>query len=598
MATNRIGDSKRGLSQVSKSDAKAPVPRASAPPPPPASAPAKGWSPKGALKKLESAAERGVSSLEATVKSDAAKVAGAVKGEVAKVVDTVREKGRSLGELASLTMNGAPTAAVQDLKGLVSGATHAELVAVTKMSDAQLAAMSDQELGKAAQQLLDPSLPERLFGDGEARSTQALRVITAHGTDAGHMDAILSRCGYLKDAIGDMKGPAKVRLQALAQANQAKPGDWAGLERYLDAATGSVARPGTTVTPLIDGATAFPAWFEAIDGAKSSVNVTSFAFHSDETGWTMAKKLAAAADRGVAVKVIYDPMGSRESGGKATDKGVYDFMRQHGVQVVAQTPGPLANHLTHRKITVVDGQTGFIGGMNIGDPYSKEWHDCHSRVTGPGVQDLQKLFVEQWKGDGGKLPAEDEKKLFPPLSPTGDGTARIIGHEGKADQNMKLAYLRAIDTAEKTINIANPYFSDPDVVSHLEAAAKRGVDVKVVLPATNDAGIEQDAERFLYTDLIASGVHVYEYSGKPMAHDKVATFDGKYSTIGSSNLDARSLANNDEANVWSSDPSVAKLLDEDLTAKDLTQSKEMTAADAAKLHIFRRKIARDLDDDL
>ena len=108
------------------------------------------------------------------------------------------------------------------------------------------------------------------------------------------------------------------------------------------------------------------------------------------------------------------------------------------------------------------------------------------------------------------------------------------------------------------MKIANPYFSDPDVMQHLQAAAKRGVDVTVVVPQTNDMQVEQNASRANYADLIAAGVKVYEYHGMPMAHDKVATFDGKMSTIGSSNLDARSLGNNDEANVWTGDPQVAR----------------------------------------
>src|SRR5439155_1728429 len=143
--------------------------------------------------------------------------------------------------------------------------------------------------------------------------------------------------------------------------------------------------------------------YDAIDNAKSSVNYTVVAFESDKTGWDMAKHLADAAKRGVDVKLVYDPMGSAKTDGAPTDQAIYKYMKDAGVQVLPQTPGPLGEHLTHRKITVVDGQTGFIGGMNVGDNYSTKWHDCHSEVKGQGVADLQKLFVEQWKADGGKV---------------------------------------------------------------------------------------------------------------------------------------------------------------------------------------------------
>src|SRR5207237_7547243 len=118
---------------------------------------------------------------------------------------------------------------------------------------------------------------------------------------------------------------------------------------------------------------------------------------------------------------------------------------------------------------------------------------------------------------------------------------------------------------------------------------KRGVDVSVVRPKTNNQKFEQDAERAMYKDMIAGGIKVYEYAGRPMAHDKVATFDGKLATIGSSNLDARSLGNNDEANAWSSDPSVAKTLEEQLFAVDVSQSKLITPEQAESFRSLKNR---------
>jgi len=469
--------------------------------------------------------------------------------------------------------------------------------AVGAMSAPQMAQLPQAARAHLADELLSQSRLAGLLhknGDPQTNSALALSLITAGGQTAGAIDAVLSRMQV--DAASAMTGPAKTELASLQASRAAAPGDWNGFQGYLDAATGTQQRAGSQVTPLIDGAAAFPAMYQAIDGAKSSVNYTVYAFHSDQAGWEMARHLADAADRGAAVKVIYDPMGSSSSNGLPTDPGIYAFMRQHGVQVISQKFGPLGEHLTHRKITVVDGKTGFVGGMNVGDAYSFEWHDVHSKVEGPAVADLQKLFVSQWQTDGGAFTEPEKAALFPELAPVaGAGSARVIGHVGgRGDQDMKLAYLRAVDTAQKSINIADPYFSDADLVRHLCAAARRGVAVNLVLPMHNDSPPEAAAERALYDQLRGAGVRVYEYDGKPMAHEKVATFDGKVSTIGSSNLDARSLQDNDEANVWSSDSAVAQQLDQQLFAKDLTQSKQILEYKPGVLGWFEDTLAHRL----
>jgi cardiolipin synthase len=360
--------------------------------------------------------------------------------------------------------------------------------------------------------------------------------------------------------------PSTSAAPAPAPPRAALPGD-----------PGIPVRPGTKVDVLINGEKAFPKMYQAIDNATSSVNYTVFEFDSDSTGREMAKHLVDAAARGVKVRLIYDPVGS-----KAANKAIFDYLRKGGVQVIAQKPGFLDDHLTHRKILVTDGKTGFTGGMNVGDNYhgvgATPWHDVHAQITGPGVADLQGLFVDQWKADGGDIESHDYGAMFPELQPiAGAGDVKVIGHKGLKDEKMKTAYLQAIDTAKSSIHIASPYFTDQDVINHLIDAAHRGVKVMIVLPATNDEAIVQDAERAEYNKLIDGGVNLYEYHGRSMAHEKVATFDGQVSTIGSSNLDARSLNNNDEANVWTNDPTVAANLDEDLFAVDINESTQITS---------------------
>ncbi len=625
--------SPRGWAAKSPAAEKSRAP-APAPAPPPAAAPAA--APKSAFARLSAlvtsaendaaamvaGAEKRAAASVANAEQDAAKLVATATADANRLVAGAGQDVAKLLQGTEAAVSGT-VAAMQDKATLLSrtagmvsngvlGATGSGLVrmfdfkadqqAFQKISAAtpqQLAAMGDKELATTAEELLNPSLPGRMFGaSAQQRSEQALRLITARGTDAGSMDAVLARMPYGRDPVKEMSGPAQAKLQSLLDAGRAKPGDWSGLKSWFDKATGTVDRKGTSVTPLVNGQTAFPKMYEAIDKAKSSVNLTVFAFESDKTGWEMAKHLSDAAKRGVDVKVIYDPMGSAHTDGHATDQKLYQSMRDAGVQVIAQTPGPLSDHLNHRKITVVDGKTGFIGGMNVGENYSTRWHDCHSQVEGQGVADLQQLFVQQWKGDGGKLSAAEEQKLFPKLTDVGTSSARMVGHVGQDDQLMKASYLRAIDTAQKQINIASPYFSDPDVVAHLKQAVARGVDVTVVLPQTNNQKLEQSAERAMYQDMLAGGIHVHEYYGRPMAHDKVATFDGRLATIGSSNLDARSLDNNDEANVWADDPKVAQALDQQLFAVDLGQSKTITKEDAASFHTLYNRAAEAASDHL
>lgn len=481
-----------------------------------------------------------------------------------------------LFDTAKIMGHGVPHAIGSALLGKLSG-TQGAYAAIAAMGGDELSELPPSARAHLCDELLTRHKLAGLLhknANNDQASELALKLITANGTDAGAMDPVLSRMHV--DASSALTGPAKAQFDQMKSQRAATPGDWQGFQGYLDQATGTRNRAGTQVEPLIDGATAFPAMFQAIDQAKSSVSMSVFAFQSDQAGWEMARRMAAAADRGCAVKLIYDPVGSSHSEAVPTDPKIYAFLREYGVQVIAQQPGMLGDHLTHRKITVIDGKVGFTGGMNVGDQYQATWHDVHARITGPGVADLQQLFVSQWQADGGTLSDAEKAALFPKLDPVaGAASARMIGHVGETDQNMKLAYLRAIDTAQKSVNIANPYFSDPDIVRHLCAAARRGVAVNVVLPQHNDQGFEQSAERALYEQLRGAGIHVWEYHGKEMAHDKVATFDGTIATIGSSNLDARSLQNNDEDNVWSSDPAIAADLDQRLFAKDLTESDEV-----------------------
>jgi cardiolipin synthase len=167
--------------------------------------------------------------------------------------------------------------------------------------------------------------------------------------------------------------------------------------------------------------------------------------------------------------------------------------------------------------------------------------------------------------------------LRPQTPIAGAGDARIVGHVGLQDQNMKLAYLRAIDTAQTSIQIADPYMTDPGVLAHLITAAKQGVQVSLAFPKTNNKPSTQAAAEHYFPALLAAGVHITLYDGAPMAHSKIAIFDGRLVTIGTSNLDGRSLTYQDEDNVWTDDPAVAADLNQRYFVHDMAESQVVTS---------------------
>ena len=269
------------------------------------------------------------------------------------------------------------------------------------------------------------------------------------------------------------------------------------------------------------------------------------------------------------------------------------FLTAAGAQVIVKTASFASSHLDHRKILVVDGDTAFTGGMNIGLSYQKDWHDQQTLIQGPAVTALQSAFLERWRAAGGTVPDAETPELFPALKEIpGGADVRVVAHEGGAkDQNIRAMYLRAIGTAQATIRIANPYFMDAAIVVELARAAKRGVKIQVVQPEDNDQPLVQRGSRAYYPDLIAAGVEVYEYQGR-MAHEKVAVFDSRWSTFGSSNLDSRSLRYNDELNLAVSDPGVARYIEQNLFEADMKRSKRILQYSPN----LREKLDRSLED--
>jgi cardiolipin synthase len=299
---------------------------------------------------------------------------------------------------------------------------------------------------------------------------------------------------------------------------------------------------------------------------------------------------------------MYDSVGTI-----GTPQAFFDNMRDAGVRLVAFNPvnplklsGPWEpNSRDHRKLLVVDGRVAFTGGVNISSTYSNSslfrskasagakvgWRDTHIRVEGPAVAALQWEFLNNWATQS--VPELGDGNFFPPLGNAGDKLVRVLASEPDGDHDIYAAYVLAIDSAVKSVHITCAYFvPDVQVLKALTNAARRGVDVKVILPGVTDSGLVFHAGRSFYTDMLSSGIRVYELQISVL-HAKTAVIDSLWSTVGSTNIDTRSFLHNYELNVVVLDNAFGQSL-ESAFEEDMRYSVEMTLEQWAKRPLSER----------
>ena len=373
--------------------------------------------------------------------------------------------------------------------------------------------------------------------------------------------------------FADAQGPlSNARGKVLIARLEEKTGGKTDiLKRHLafeQAITGSPLIVGNKVTLLENGADTYRAMFGAIEGADDNINLESYEFKDDPIGQEFADALIAKQHAGVQVNVIYDSFGSW-----GTPEAFFQRLRDNGIRVLQFDPlSPAARrfhwataHRDHRKLMIVDGRTAFLGGINLSDVYSSSsssasakkagnpsetdlgsWRDTDIEIEGPAVAECQKLFIEHWMSQRGR--PLSPKRYFPPLAGRGSEIVRIIGF---APGELSLIYatlISAINNAESNVYITDAYFApDGKMLNAMESAARRGVDVKLLVPGASTSSLVEAAGRSHYSDLLNAGVKVYEWRGN-MLHAKTATIDHVWSTVGSSNLDWWSIARNDEVN--------------------------------------------------
>jgi cardiolipin synthase A/B len=374
---------------------------------------------------------------------------------------------------------------------------------------------------------------------------------------------------------------------------------------------------GNKVTLLEDGRQTYPAMLAAIRRAKHHIHMEMYIFEGDEVGAKFAEAMIERRKAGVQVRLMYDSFGS-----KNTPREFFESLKAAGIELLEFRPvtpggflkkGAEINNRNHRKLLLVDGRIAFLGGINISEVYSqgsvpgigsgsgpsgarqggsgagkekergssddppiqdRPWRDTQIQVEGPVVGDFQKLFLETWNREA----KADVKgpEYFPKIEAVGPHVVRAV--EGTPDQKVNPLYvtlISAIESAEKEILLTMAYFvPDNQLIEALKAAARRGVDVQLILPSRSDSWMVRHAGRSFYTDLLEAGVKIHERKER-ILHSKSAVIDGVWSTVGSTNLDWRSLLHNYELNAVVLGAEFAERM-RALFARDLAQSEAIT----------------------
>jgi cardiolipin synthase len=348
---------------------------------------------------------------------------------------------------------------------------------------------------------------------------------------------------------------------------------------------------------LVDGDDFFPALFEDIAAARHSIHVQTFMYRRDRTGNELLDLLIERARAGVDVRLLYDRFGSAV----AHYTRFFERARKAGVRIGSITQAnPFKgsfqiNLRNHRKVAVIDGCVGYVGGINIHDENRSEYaddgpiRDYATRFEGPAVSDLQFVFVQDWFFATREPPERLlEPNCFPPLREVGSGLMQVVpgGPEREGDTIVS-TFFGAIVSAQRSLSIVTPYFvPDEPILQALRYTATRGVDVRLVVPRVSNHRYAEFAGRSLYGDLLNAGVRVYERK-PPFMHAKALVVDGVYALVGSANLDYRSLHLSFETNIEAADTDFVTAVSEQIE-EEIAASVEIRLLEYVRRPIVRR----------
>ena len=354
--------------------------------------------------------------------------------------------------------------------------------------------------------------------------------------------------------------------------------------RAMGIVLGPAVVGGNRIETLLNGDAIFPSMLQAIRGARRTITFETYIYWSGEIGRLFAEALAERARAGVRVHVLVDWLG-----GNKLEERFITLMEEAGVEFRKYRPLRWynlhrLNNRTHRKLLVVDGSTGYTGGVGIAELWTgngqdpEHWRDTHFRIEGPVVAQMQAAFMDNWIETTGAVLHGDE--YFPVLEPAGTDSAQLFSSSptGGSD-SMALMYLLAITAAERSIDLSSAYFVPDDLTrTALTDALGRGVRVRIITPGPHiDAETVRRASRARWGPLLQAGAEIHEYQ-PTMYHCKVFIVDGLLVSVGSTNFDPRSFHLNDEASLNIYDAAFARQATE-VFEQDLTRARRISLAE-------------------
>jgi cardiolipin synthase len=328
------------------------------------------------------------------------------------------------------------------------------------------------------------------------------------------------------------------------------------LEQAFTRAAGTALITGNSVRLLRDARENYPPWLEAISTAQQTIHFETYIIWDDDQGALFADALARKAEEGVRVRLLYDWLGAV---GK-TRRGFWEPIIRAGADVRVFNPLRFASplgwlHRDHRKALVVDGEVAFVSGLCVGQQWVGDlekgiepWRDTGVELRGPAVDAVERAFARAWAVAGERDGTEQQPIAIEPSAPAGDVAVRVVASEPWSARMIRLEQLMAA-AAQHRLWLTDAYFAGiPEYVQGLRAAARDGVDVRLLVPGTTDIPLLQAFSRSGYRPLLEAGVRVYEWRGS-MLHAKTALADTEWSRVGSSNLNVASWIGNWELDV-------------------------------------------------
>lgn len=349
------------------------------------------------------------------------------------------------------------------------------------------------------------------------------------------------------------------------------------VERAFDRSSGGPPIPGNRVTLLQDGTEVYPAMLRLIAEAQHWIHFENYIIRADNIGQEFAAALSARAREGIAVRLIYDWLGSI-----GTPRRYWKQLRDAGVEIRCFNPPNLIRLLknvsrNHRKMVVIDGQRAIVGGLCIGDEWTGDpengllpWRDTAVEIAGPAASMIDASFARVWLTMGPPIPDDQRSAEVPEF---GDARVRVVaGEPGRERAYRVLEYLAA--GCGSRLWITDAYLVPPPrLFTVLVEAAREGADIRLLVPGTSDVPFVRNLTRIGYRDLLRAGIRIAEWEG-PMLHAKTAVVDGTWCRVGSSNLNASSLLGNYELDVIINDAELAATMEAQFR-KDLASSVEV-----------------------